>query len=204
LRNARGEAGLSAGLADSPESLADLRGDELRCSAQLLGLSDLYQLDYPDGEGAAWNLDALAQQLAGLIDTVRPTVVVTFDEHGVTRHPDHVAVHRAVQAALDGVPGRLGVQRLFYQVVTCEEMASPEGPEVVCVSLDEIDVSVDTRAYEAIKRVALGCHRTQSADTAHMLALPEGSIVEENYILAWDAAGWQPPPDCGDLFAGLS
>lgn len=199
----RGEAGLSAGLADSPEALAELRSNELRCSAQVIGLTDFYLLDYPDGGAAGWNMAALTAQVAGLIEGVRPTVVVTFDEYGVTHHPDHVAVHEAVVAALERAPDRLGIRRLFYQVVTCPEMANPEGPEIACVTPDAVDVSVDIRAFEPVKRVALGCHRTQAADTAQILATPEGSIVAEHYLLAWDAAGWQPPPGCDDLFAGL-
>lgn len=200
----RGEAGQTGGLADSPAALAELRSDELRCSAQLIGLSELYLLDYPDGGATGWNLPALTAQLGGLIDALRPEVVVTFDEHGITYHPDHIAVHRAVVDAIRAAPDHLGVRRLFYQVVTCQEMANPEGAKFACVSPEAVEVTVDISAFEQVKRVALSCHRSQSADTAQILSLPEGSIVAEHYLLAWDATGWQPPPDCADLFAGLS
>ncbi|OQA44417.1 MAG: Mycothiol S-conjugate amidase [Chloroflexi bacterium ADurb.Bin325] len=200
----RGEAGQTAGLADSPAALAELRSEELRCSAQVIGLDALYVLDYPDGGAAAWDLAALTAQLRGLIDALRPEVVVTFDEHGVTHHPDHIAVHRAVVDAIRAAPDHLGVRRLFYQVVVCREDGNPEGEEIACVSPDAIEATVDIRAFEQVKRAALACHRSQSADTAHFLSLPEGSIAEEHYVLAWDADGWQPPAGCDDLFAGLS
>ncbi len=200
----RGEAGQTGGLADSPAALAELRSDELRCSAQLIGLSELYLLDYPDGGAAAWNLPALTAQFGGLIDALRPEVIVTFDEHGITYHPDHIAVHRAVVDAIRAAPDHLGVRRLFYQVVTCQELANPEGAKFACVSPDAVEVTVDISAFEQVKRVALACHRSQSADTAQILSLPEGSIVAEHYLLGWAADGWQPPPGCGDLLAGLS
>jgi len=199
----RGEAGQTAGLADSPADLAELRSDELRCSAQLIGLSDLYVLDYPDGGASGWDLPALTAQLGGLIDALRPEVVVTFDQYGVTYHPDHIAVHRAVVESVEAAPDHLGVQRLFYQVVTCQELANPEGARFACVSPDAVEVTVDIRSFEPVKRVALECHRTQSADTAQILSLPEGSLVAEHYLLGWAVDGWQPPPGCGDLFAGL-
>ncbi len=199
----RGEAGQTGGLADSSADLAELRSDELRCSAQLIGLSDLYVLDYPDGGASGWDLPALTAQLGGLIDALRPEVVVTFDQYGVTYHPDHIAVHRAVVDAVEAAPGHLGVRRLFYQVVTCQELANPEGAEFACVSPDAVEVTVDIRAFEPVKRVALGCHRTQSADTAQILSLPEGSLVAEHYLLGWAADGWRPSPGCGDLFVGL-
>jgi len=200
----RGEAGQTGGLADSAAALAELRSDELRCSAQLIGLSELYLLDYPDGGAAAWNLPALTAQLGGLIDALRPEVIVTFDEHGITYHPDHIAVLRAVVGAIRAASDHLGVRRLFYQVVTCQELANPEGARFACVSPDAVEVTVDISAFEQVKRVALACHRSQSADTAQILSLPEGSIVAEHYLLGWAADGWQPPPGCGDLLAELA
>lgn len=185
----RGEAGQSAGLAETPEALAALRSEELRCSAVTLGVDDLVLLDYPDGGAAVWDLSALVAELAAHIRRIGPDVVVTFDDQGITRHPDHMAVHRAVRRALEGAEDRLGVRRLWYQVITCPEEASPEGPEYACVARDAVDVAVDIRAFEPAKRAALACHRTQAADTQGMLSQPEGSLREELYILAWDVSG---------------
>jgi N-acetylglucosamine malate deacetylase 2 len=199
----RGEAGQSNGLADSPKALGALRTREIECAAQALGVRDLELLDWPDGDAARWDLDSLAGQMAGLIRRIGPDVLATFDGEGITRHPDHIAVHRTALQALNAAPDRLGVRRVFYQVVTCEEEASPEGPEIACVTPRAVDVTVDIRAYEAIKRRALECHRTQAADTCWMLDRPEGSLTAEHYQLAWDARGWQPPPGAGDLLAGL-
>ncbi len=196
----RGEAGQSAGLADTKEALAALRSAELRCSAATLGVSDLVLLDYPDGGAAEWDMDALVRELTAHIRRIAPDAVVTFDDQGITRHPDHMAVHRAVRQALEGAADRLGVRRLWHQVITCPEEASPEGPAFACVSREAVDVAVDIRAFEPAKRAALACHRTQAADTQWMLSQPEGSLAEELYLLAWDAAGWRPPTGCGDLF----
>ncbi len=199
----RGEAGQSAGLAETREALAALRSRELRCSAATLGVGELIVLDYPDGGGERWDLDALVAALAAAIRRIGPDVVITFDDQGITRHPDHIAVHRAVRLALEAAADRLGVRRLFYQVVTCPEEASPEGPTYACVSPDAVDVTVDIRAFEPVKRAALRCHRTQAADTRWMLDRPEGSLAAEHYILGWDVSGWRPGSGADDLLAGL-
>ena len=199
----RGEAGQRNGLADSPEALGALRTRELECAAHAVSVSELHLLDWPDGGAAGWDMDLLLRQIGDLIRSVDPDVVITFDGDGITRHPDHVAVHRATLDALQSAPGCPGVRRLFYQVVTCEEEASPEGPEIACIPPEAVDVTVDIRAYEATKRRALECHRTQAADTCWMLDRPEGSLTAEHYQLAWDATGWQPPAGADDLLAGL-
>lgn len=199
----RGEAGQSAGLAETRQALSALRSEELRCSAATLGVSDLVLLDYPDGGAESWDMAALVRELTTHIRCIAPDVVVTFDDQGITRHPDHMAVHRAVRLALEAAADRLGVRRLFYQVITCPEEASPEGPTYACVSPEAVDVTVDIRAVEPVKRAALACHRTQAADTSWMLSQPEGSLAAEHYILAWDAAGWRPATGAGDLLTGL-
>lgn len=199
----RGEAGQSAGLAETREALAALRSEELRCSAATLGVGELVLLDYPDGGGERWDLAALAADLAAAICRIRPDVVITFDDQGITRHPDHMAVHRAVRLALEGATDRFGVRRLFYQVVTCPEEASPEGPTYACVSPETVDVTADIRAFEPVKRAALRCHRTQAADTRWMLDRPEGSLAAEHYVLGWDVNGWRPGPGADDLLAGI-
>lgn len=198
-----GEAGQSAGLADSPAALARLRADELRCATDTLGVADLIVLDYPDGGGDSWDLAALATRLADEIKRIRPDVVVTFDDQGITRHPDHMALHQGVRMALERAIDRLGVRRLFYQVVTCPEEASPEGPTYACIAPDAVDVIVDIAAFEPAKRAALRCHRTQAADTAHMLDRPQDSLTVEHYVLAWSTDGWRPAAGCADLLAGL-
>ncbi len=199
----RGEAGQSNGLADSPQALAALRTRELQCAAQIIGVDRLEVLDWPDGGGNAWDMARLVQQITALIRRIRPAVVVTFDAEGVTRHPDHIAVHRATRLALEGAPDRLGVRRLYYVVVTCAEEASPEGPSLACVPPDAVDVTVDIRATEEVKRAALRCHATQAADTRGVLEQPAGALSGEHYQLAWDTDGWRPQPGAGDLLAGL-
>ena len=199
----RGEAGQSAGLAETREALAALRSAELRCSAEVLGVGELVILDYADGAGASWDLADLADTLAAHIRRIAADAVITFDDQGITRHPDHVALHRAVRLALEAAPDRLGVRRLWYQVVTCPQEASPEGPTYACVSPEAVDVTVDIRAVEPLKRAALACHRSQAADTRWMLDQPEGSLAAEHYVLGWDVSGWRPVPGAGDLLAGL-
>lgn len=198
-----GEAGMTGGLADSQASLAALRRAELECAGQVMGLADLRILNYADGGAATWDRAALAEQITAFLGSHSPSVVITFDPNGITRHPDHIATHEVVrQVVLEAGPA-LGVRRLYYQVVTCPEEASPEGPALACVSPADVNVTVDVSAFEAAKRAALRCHATQAEDTANMLSRPDGSLAAEHYQLAWSDAGWRPAAGEEDLLAGL-
>lgn len=92
-------------------SIAELREAELRCAAGHLGLAGVHMLNYRDSgmAGSSDNehpaalinapLDEVAAQVADLIRTFRPQVVLTFDPIGGYRHPDHIHIHKAATQA---------------------------------------------------------------------------------------------------------
>ena len=132
----RGEVGeISDPSLATPETLGEVRENELRCAAETMGISELAFLDYRDSGmvGSAENQDPRAfinapaeqvvNQLVGVLRRVRPQVVVTFEPNGGYGHPDHIAIHQhtvsAFHAAADiQYAPQLGpawqTQRLFY------------------------------------------------------------------------------------------
>jgi LmbE family N-acetylglucosaminyl deacetylase len=87
------------------ERLRDMRREEQRNAAKIIGLKDVFFLDYPDG--ALENTQDLKRDIVKVIRQVKPDVVVTLDPlevysaaSGIINHPDHRA---AGQAALDAV-----------------------------------------------------------------------------------------------------
>lgn len=130
----RGEAGASDldDLGDC-EDLACRRQEELRCAADVLGLTAVHILGYRDsgmaGSDANEHPNALAQadpaflagQIAAWICALHPQVVVTFDSFGGYGHPDHVAMHHATRQAFNRVrrgllPAEEQPQKLYYTV----------------------------------------------------------------------------------------
>ena len=132
----RGEAGeiSDPGLA-TPETLAEIRTQELLTAAKALGLSDVRFLGFRDSGmvGTPENADPRSfhqaepaearRRLVALIRSVKPDVVITHDVTGGYGHPDHLAAYRHVTAAFDaasdprqfpgeGPPWR--PSRLFY------------------------------------------------------------------------------------------
>jgi LmbE family N-acetylglucosaminyl deacetylase len=106
----------------TPETLAQVRREELRRAMAVTGVQDLRFLGYRDSgmAGADDNThpDSLSQadpekvagELAEITRETRPELVITHDPTGGYGHPDHTAVYRhATRAfAVAGDPGHAG------------------------------------------------------------------------------------------------
>jgi LmbE family N-acetylglucosaminyl deacetylase len=108
----RGEAGeIARPGAATPETLPQVREQEMRCSAAALGVTDLIFLDYrdsgmagsPDNDhpDALINVPAgeVVGKLVAIMRRLQPHVVHTFEPFGGYGHPDHVAIHHHTVAA---------------------------------------------------------------------------------------------------------
>ncbi len=116
----RGEVGEAPPDLKGFHSAAEMREDELRCAAGILGLKGVYFLGYrdsgmpgsPDNAHpralAAQPMETVAREIARYIRELQPQVVITFDPIGGYRHPDHIAIHRATVEAfrISGEPGQ--------------------------------------------------------------------------------------------------
>jgi LmbE family N-acetylglucosaminyl deacetylase len=108
----RGEVGtVDPELMKGYATIGDLRWNEMKCAAQVLGLADITYLGYRDSgmQGSEQNKhpDALAmapiEEVAGrmvkIIRELKPDVVLTHDAGGGYWHPDHIATHNATVKA---------------------------------------------------------------------------------------------------------
>ncbi|MEP7287031.1 MAG: PIG-L family deacetylase [Chloroflexota bacterium] len=90
----------------TPETLGQVREQELRTAMNILGVPNVYFLDYRDSgmDGTSENKDPRAfinadeteavGKIVKVIRSFKPTVIVTFDVTGGYGHPDHIAIHR--------------------------------------------------------------------------------------------------------------
>jgi LmbE family N-acetylglucosaminyl deacetylase len=108
----RGEVGeIAPGVNATPQTLGQVREEELRCAAEKIGLSNLYFLDYRDSgmigtppnndPRCLWqaNLLEVVEKLVRLVRRHKPHVMLTFDPNGGYGHPDHIKIHQATMIA---------------------------------------------------------------------------------------------------------
>ncbi|GAB2967682.1 PIG-L family deacetylase [Frigoribacterium salinisoli] len=116
---------------------------------------------HPDALCAAESGE-LVSDLAAVVESLRPTAIVSYDEDGGYHHPDHVRVHRVALrvARLTGVP--------FFAVLA--GAAEAEGAEAEALAVDPDVVRVDVRPVASRLLAALRDHRSQ----VEVVDLPEG------------------------------
>jgi LmbE family N-acetylglucosaminyl deacetylase len=180
---------------DGHEDLASRRERELACAADVLGLAGVHMFKYRDSgmAGSPTNRhpralaqadpDVLTGQVADVMRTLRPQVVLTFDPFGGYGHPDHIAMHRATIAALERLPAtKLYFTTFPYKTLRWAVWLMPlfgVDPEAVGKNRDinlravldheipvttRIDVSV---TYDAKQR-ASACHSSQLSGPASL------------------------------------
>jgi N-acetylglucosamine malate deacetylase 2 len=175
LHLTRGRAGRSLGLC-TPDRVAELRETELRDALAELGVGDVTiwdEHDYvPDDDRgiarhpglAGLDLDDAAARVAAEIERVAPEAIVTFGPSGSNGHPDHVATHRIVAAALERL-GSDGVRVYAYASERPFDGVARVG------FLDPVEIArlhtppthvVEVDPWIETKLRAMGCHRSQA------------------------------------------
>lgn len=159
----RGEEGqISDPALATPETLGQVREQELRAAVAALGVSDLTFLDYIDGHLAEADQQEALAKVVHQIRRFRPDVVITFDPKGAYGHVDHIAIHQlavaGVEAAADPsrFPEQLGgdvqphrVRKVYYTMIPRERLlamrdeARARGEEEFVPGGDEATIPIE-------------------------------------------------------------
>lgn len=156
----RGEKGTRLGIPDGVDT-GSVRERELRAAAAVIGIRNIYFLDYTDGELADADGRELAEKVANIMKELQPEVVITFGEDGITGHPDHIAIGRATTAACNRLKASGYPRKLYY--VTVPASAVPDGAASgIATRPDyEITTTIDIAAYLEPKIRSISAHRSQ-------------------------------------------
>lgn len=111
----RGEHGTDDPVSWPPARLAALRAGELARSLAAVDVHEHRWLGHRDGTLAHVSRTTAVEQVAGLVEEVRPDTIVTFGPDGMTGHGDHRAVSSWVTSAWRHSGRRT---RLWYATLT--------------------------------------------------------------------------------------
>ena len=145
------------------DKLVPLRREEQRAAAAVLGVKDVFFLDYVDGELAY--TPEFARDVVRAIRTIRPHTVFSHDPNQIVRnsfinHPDHRC---AGTVALDCVYP-LARNRPTFPELLEEGLEPHSAKEVYLWSASDVNYKVDITDVIDIKLEALSKHVSQMAE----------------------------------------
>jgi len=180
--------------------LASAREAETRSCCNELGVSDVVFLGFEDSGLNAENSAGFAYAdvkqateiaAAALAPFGKVDALVSYDDHGIYGHPDHLQVYRLGRA----LRAQLGIPTLYEATVDREYLHFVETHVVVEAGLGErpvgrglaasdlglpsllIDVTVDTRGVLEAKRAAMAAHASQLPADAPVFALGQQNFA---------------------------
>jgi LmbE family N-acetylglucosaminyl deacetylase len=223
----RGERGWAGSPQDHPglDAVGQPREQELIQAVRMLGLHQMYLLDYGDGDLDQIDPGEIVPKIASIIRKVRPQVVVTFDPKGAYGHPDHIAICQYTHSALilsadscaplDGNPHQ--VLKLYYMVETPELLElyrtlfgsaslQVDGIERQPAAWENwaVTTRVDTHAFRDVVWQAATCYHSKfSADDALRSALACSTLWDsQTFFRAMSLVNSGRAVE-DDLFAGI-
>jgi len=204
-----------------------IRLEELRASAEILGIEHVELLGYHDSgmegwdgnhaEEAFWNVPIAEStaKLIALMEKYRPQVVVTYDENGAYGHPDHIQAHRIAVAATEatGIPQKLyytgipksGIKQMFAYLKESGFEAPGmdfDNPPEFGTPDELITTVVEVAPYAKQKVKALEAHASQGENIFFLLMPEEAQEMMFGKEAFVRVRGEGPLPE-DDLFAGL-
>jgi N-acetyl-1-D-myo-inositol-2-amino-2-deoxy-alpha-D-glucopyranoside deacetylase len=194
---------------DADGGLGEYRIGELAAACAALGVTDHRFLGSPgrwrdsgmmgsdsnNWAGCFWlaEVDEAARELLGIIEEVRPQVMISYDENGFYGHPDHIQAHRVARRAFglaNGLVSKLYATAMPRSVLPEALALAPDGdPDpgplagtgfTAVASLDDVPFGVDDSrvttqidgaGYLDAKLAAMRAHRTQISVHGSLFAL---------------------------------
>lgn len=161
----KGEVGLKGKtLRVSNLKLANVRANELRRSAKVLGIKKVYFLGFKDGELNNNIYHKLASKIHSRVLKLKPEIVLTYEPLGVSGHIDHIMVSMVTWFVVK----KLKFIKELWQVCLPEERAREREDYYICFGpgykKSQIDKTVDIKDVWDKKLEAIKQHKSQYKD----------------------------------------
>jgi LmbE family N-acetylglucosaminyl deacetylase len=140
--------------------LHQIRAAELAAAAHELGVRDLKLLDYPDDALAQEPAELLGRRVQQAAASVKPGLLVVFDEGGITGHPDHQQATRA--ALLYGRRARIPILAWAIEQRVAAALNKEFGASFAGRPDDQIDCAIEVDRQQQI--AAITRHASQAQD----------------------------------------
>lgn len=181
----------------SPGELGEIRKKEQKKAAEILGISKIHYLDLMDGELYKHRITKLSLLILKIIKNENPDVVITFEKHGGSNHPDHKKISYAtthafyeyIKTAKKNIKlYHTAVPRSYLKVYQEKGMANTGFGRPKGTADYEITTRVDISQTFDLKHKAALCHKSQIKDWDRILKRVEHvDLKKEFFKLIWES-----------------
>ena len=163
--------------------LGDIRAEELRRSAKILGVKKVFFLGFKDGELNNNLYHKLASKIRRYLLKLKPETVITFEPRGVSGHIDHITTSLAAMFVLRN----LKFVKKIYQYCVLDRHSKfrknyfiyfPQG-----YKYSEVQLVVDISNVWDKKVEAMRAHKSQAHDVERILKLLKNQPKEEHFLV---------------------
>lgn len=165
--------------------LSEIRRDELRQSAKILGVKDVSFLDYKDGYLCNALYHEIANKVSEIINKLDPDMLMTFEPSGVSGHIDHISVSMITSFVFEK---HKKIKTLMYYCIS-QENRSLEEPYFIYFppgySKSEINETYDVSSVWDKKIASMNSHKSQKHDAIRVLKKLGRLPKEEHFLLKY-------------------
>lgn len=163
----KGEGGQNY-LKNTTGPIEEIRANELRCSAAILGVKKVFFLGFKDGSLSNNVYHELADKIKTILDELRPQILISTELRGISGHIDHVAVAMVTSYVFYKTP----YAKTLYRYVMMEQQRQMIKDYFIYVppgyKKSEIDLTVDINGVWQTKISAMNCHKSQKKDVLRL------------------------------------
>lgn len=162
--------------------LAEIRKKELESSAKIIGIKEVFFLDFGDGTLSNNLYHAVAEKIMEITDALKPELFITIEPRGVSGHLDHIAISMITSFVFQKVKY---AKEIWYHCIS-EKMRKlipsyfiyfPPG-----YKKEDIQKIIDIKSVWNVKRKAIMQHKSQIKDAIAILAMGQ-LLPKEEYFL---------------------
>ncbi len=163
----KGEAGENS--SHKKGTIFDIREKELKKSAEILGIKEVFFLGFKDGELRNNIYHQVADEIQKYVDKLKPSLFLTVEPHGVSGHLDHIAISFISTFVYRRSPS---VKEIWYN---CIDRLQSMGTRDYFVYFppgyknEDIDKVIDVSAVWDKKIQAIQAHESQIKDGKRIL-----------------------------------
>ncbi len=167
-------------------SLAEIRSQELKQSAKILGIKQVFFLGFKDGSLCNSLYQKLAEKIQKKLDIIKPQVVITYEPRGISGHLDHIAVSLTTSFVVNKLSY---VEKLLYYCI--DEKRRPLNQNYFIYfppgyKKSEIDLTIDVSPFWKKKMEAIKSHQSQIKDVKKLTTIFNKMPKKEHFIFSRD------------------